>query len=274
MMLKYTCLIFLFCCFSFLSKAQHPPVFEGMLMDTAKVRLNDLNINLVKYSYGKPKIQFLVIHDDEDTGVKAAFEYIQFSGGTLIDCQYGGTRNFRFNYNGVNFQTDPNSIYSYGGRVIGLDKYRNIDSDNVIKQLEGVSEQILNYYDPKKLGYLFTLHNNGEDGFGILSYQKGATLEETADSVHVNPEMDPDDLILVTELALFNHFKKQNVNVILQSEGGPEDGSLSVYAMANKIPYINVEVQHGHQYEHLRLIEIAIKGLFETYPSLAKKATE
>lgn len=274
-MLKYIILISsILCIFIPSSKAQHPPVFEGMLTDTAFVTLSDLDINLVKYSYGKPKINFLAIHDDEDTGIKAAFEYIRFSGGSIIDCQYGGTRNYKFSYKGTNFQTDPNSIYSYGGVVMGLEKYSNIDSDDVIKQLQETSKMILNYYNAKKHGYIFTLHNNADGGFGILSYTEGSALEETADSVYVNPEMDPDDLILVTELALFNNFKKQNVNVILQSDAGPEDGSLSVYAMNNKIPYINVEVQHGHQYEHLRLIEIAIKVLYETYPHLKEKAAE
>jgi hypothetical protein len=273
-MLKYIILILFLYVFPSSLKAQHPPVFEGMVMDTAFLTLSDLNINLVKYSYGKPKISFLVIHDDEDTGVKAAFEYIMFSGGSLVDCQYGGTRNFRFSYAGTNFQTDPNSIYSYEGVVMGLEKYDNIDSDEMIRRLQETSKSILNYYNAKQLGYMFTLHNNADGGFGILSYLQGAELEDVADSVHVNADMDPDDLILVTETALFNHFKKQNVNVILQSDRGPEDGSLSVYAMYNKIPYLNVEVQHGHQYEHLRLIEIAIKGLYETYPHLIKKATD
>ncbi len=273
-MLKYILLtIFIFCC-TLLSQAQHPPVFEGIQTDTSVIQLNNLKINLVKYSYGKPNIHFLAIHDDEDTGIRAAFEYIRFSGGTIIDSQYGNTRNYKFAHKGLNFQTDPNSIYSYEGIVTGLEKYGNIDSDEVVEKLQETSRSVLDYYRADQHGYMFTLHNNADGGFGITSYLKGYPLEKTADSVHVNFEMDPDDLILVTELALFNNFKKQNVNVVLQSEGGPEDGSLSVYAMYKKIPYINVEVQHGHDYEHLKLIEISIKVLYETYPHLKQKATE
>lgn len=273
-MLKYIPLVILLFFFPLFSRSQHPPVFEGMLTDTAFIQLNDLSVNLVKYSYRAPKINFLAIHDDEDTGIKAAFEYIMFSGGTVIDCQYGDVRNFKFSYNGADFQTDPNSIYSYGGVVLALDKYKNTDNDEVVRQLQEAGKKILNYYNAKKHGYIFTLHNNGDGGFGINSYLPGNDLEKTADSVYVNPGMDPDDLILVTETGLFNHLKKQNVNVILQSEEGPDDGSLSVYAMYNKIPYINVEVQHGHQQVHLELIEKAIKALFETYPHLKQKAAE
>ena len=86
--------------------------------------------------------------------------------------------------------------------------------------------------------------------------------------------MDNDDLILVTDLKLFNRLKQEKVNVILQSPDAPDDGSLSVYAMGKNIPYINVEVQHGHQYENLRLIEIAVKALYDTYPALKTKALE
>jgi len=64
-------------------------------------------------------------------------------------------------------------------------------------------------------------------------------------------------------LKLFNSLKKANVNVMLQSKFVENDGSLSVYAMQNNIPYINVEVQHGHIDENLRLLEIAIAALKE-----------
>ena len=85
--------------------------------------------------------------------------------------------------------------------------------------------------------------------------------------------MDQDDLIFTTELAIFNKLKLANVNVALQSKSAPDDGSLSIYAMHKKIPYINVEVQHGHVEENLRLIEIAVKALHEVYPHLKQKAT-
>ncbi|MES2828303.1 MAG: hypothetical protein V4687_09115 [Bacteroidota bacterium] len=250
--------------------SQHPPVFEGMAMDTTKIVLNNLKVNLVRYSYGKPNINFLVVHDDEDTGVKAAFEYIQFSGGSLIDCQYGGGRNFRFSHQGNNFITDPNSIYTYEGVVTRLYKFGNADNDEVLKQLQQISTTILDTYNAKQLGYFFTLHNNAEEGFGISTYLKDNELGSTADSVFINPLMDADDLIFVTDLKLYKALKAVNVNCVLQSADAPDDGSLSVYAMQKGIPYINVEVQHGHRDEHLRLIEIAIRVLYASYPEIKK----
>ncbi|CAM4136677.1 hypothetical protein SAMN06265348_10386 [Pedobacter westerhofensis] len=269
MLLRSLALLFL-CCFALNLKAQHPPVFEGMTSDSAYVTLGDLDVGLINYKYSDQNIHFLAIHDDEDTGVKAAFRYINDNGGTLLDCQYGGVRNYKFIYEDEEYQTDPNSIYTKKGIKAGLQKY-GIWDDNVILELEKAGKAILNTYNPKKAGYIFTLHNNADGGFGVSSYLKGYELEGTADSVHINFEMDNDDMLLVTELAVFNLLKKENVNVVLQSKDAVDDGSLSIYAMQNNIPYINAEVQHGHIDEHLRLIKIGARVLAQVYPATGIK---
>ncbi|MET1055285.1 MAG: hypothetical protein ABWY16_08255 [Pedobacter sp.] len=269
MVLRSLTLLFL-CGFALNVKAQHPPVFEGMTSDSAYVTLGDLDIGLINYKYSDQNIHFLAIHDDEDTGVKAAFRYINDNGGTLLDCQYGGVRNYKFIYEEEEYQTDPNSIYTKKGIKAGLQKY-GIWDDNVILELEKAGKTILNTYNPGKAGYIFTLHNNADGGFGVSSYLKGYELEGTADSVHINFEMDNDDMLLVTELAVFNLLKKENVNVVLQSKDAVDDGSLSIYAMQNTIPYINAEVQHGHIDEHLRLIKIGARVLAQLYPATGIK---
>lgn len=250
--------------------AQHPPVFEGMISDTTFIKINDLNVNLVRYSYLNKGINFLAVHDNEDTGVKAAFQYIKENGGRIIDTQYGGVRNFTFTSMMSTYQIDPNGIYTREGIEAGLAKFGNSHPD-AFPSIELAAKVILNLYDLKKNGYLFTLHNNGDGGFGIASYLKGYELEKTGDSLHINFQMDPDDLIYVTEPKLFTCLKKADVNVVLQSQAALNDGSLSIYAMQQKIPYINVEVQHGHLEEHLRLIRIAVNALLETYPDLKEK---
>lgn len=273
MLLRYFTLLILLFSSSQLF-AQHPPVFEGMTTDTTSLVLGDLYLSLVKYSYNPSGINFLAIHDDEDTGVKAAFQYINLYGGTILDCQYGGVRNFKFMNAEEEFQTDPNSIYTQVGIKTGLKKY-GIWDDNVIELLGNTGQKILKAYSPGKIPYIFTLHNNGDGGFGISSYLRGYELESAADSVYINFQMDNDDMVLVTELPLFNMLKKEKVNVVLQSQKAVDDGSLSVYAMQKKIPYINVEVQHGHIDEHLRLIQICVDALSKAYPELdIKKPTE
>jgi hypothetical protein len=182
---------------------QHPPVFDGMLTDTSYLEMHTLPLKLVKYSYGKPNVNFLVIHDNEDTGLKAAFEYIHFSGGSVVDSQYGDVRNYNFRYQGLPYQVDPNKIYSDYGAMAGLEYYGAVNPD-VVADLRIAANMILNFYAPKKLNYIFTLHNNTDGAFGIASYLKGYELELVTDSLHINFNMDPDDLILVTDLRLYN----------------------------------------------------------------------
>ncbi|MCZ4242687.1 hypothetical protein [Pedobacter punctiformis] len=243
-------------------KAQHPPVFDGMSIDTSVIKLYDLEVQLVKYSYKPNGVKFLAVHDDEDTGIKAGFDYIRWYGGEIIDSQYGSIRDYNFTYMDDPYRIDPNAIYTKSGVHSRLKK--NLYSTGEVEEsLLKAGEQILNFYDPKSTGYILTLHNNGDGGFGISSYLPGYDLSSTADSVYINFQMDGDDLIYVTEPQLFSSFKKANVNVILQSKFAHNDGSLSVYAMQNNIPYVNVEVQHGHLEENLRLIELSVAVLKE-----------
>ncbi|WP_316830863.1 hypothetical protein [Pedobacter aquatilis] len=248
--------------FALIAYAQHPPVFDAMTSDSSFIKIYDLNINLVKYSYKPNGIRFLVVHDNEDTGVKAGFEYIRWSGGELVDSQYGGVRDYNFSFMDDIYRIDPNAIYTERGINTRLKK-DEFSSSEVEQALNAAGKQIINFYDPTSLGYILTLHNNADGGFGISSYLPGYELSSAADSVYINFEMDPDDLLYVTDLRLFNSLKKANVNVMLQSKFVENDGSLSVYAMQNNIPYINVEVQHGHFDENLRLIELAIAALKE-----------
>lgn len=247
---------------SLFAKAQHPPIFPAMTTDSSFIKVANLDINLVKYSYKPNGIKFLVVHDNEDTGVKAGFDYIRWSGGELIDSQYGGVRDYSFIYMSDPYRIDPNAIYTEKGVNTRLKKDA-YSSNEVEKLILHAGKQIVDFYDPKSVGYFLTLHNNADGGFGISSYLPGYDLSSTADSVFINFEMDGDDLIYVTEPRLFTSLKKANVNVILQSKFAENDGSLSVYAMQQNIPYINVEVQHGHQNENLRLIELAIAVLKE-----------
>lgn len=252
----------LFVSFALFSNAQHPPVFDAMTIDSSFIKLYDLNVNLVKYTYKPNGVKFLVVHDNEDTGVKAGFDYIRWNGGELIDCQYGGVRDYNFSYMDDVYRIDPNAIYTERGINTRLKK-DPFSSNEVEKSLNAAGKQIIDFYNPKSTGYILTLHNNADGGFGISSYLAGYEMSSAADSVYINFEMDGDDMLYVTDLKLFKSLKKANVNVMLQSKFVENDGSLSVYAMQNNIPYINVEVQHGHIEENLRLIELAIAALKE-----------
>jgi len=69
--------------------------------------------------------------------------------------------------------------------------------------------------------------------------------------------MDVDDFILTTDRSLFNRIKEKNINVVCEDINAiRDDGSLSVYAARNKIPYVNIEAEHQHFDEQLQMLMV------------------
>jgi hypothetical protein len=77
--------------------------------------------------------------------------------------------------------------------------------------------------------------------------------------------MDPDDFIITTDSTIFNRLQTKNINVVWENvDLVKDDGSLSIYAGKNKIPYINVEAQHGHLNEQCAMM-IALHEIIEEF---------
>lgn len=246
---------------------------DSVDVDTCAVfQLGNKKVNIVNYHRGSPHIKFLVIHDNEDTGVKAALNFIRGNGGSLIDLQYGAERNIVFSDTVNTYQFDPNTMFTGAGAYRGLDKYTyRLLSPNAPPSIIKLGQAVLACYNPDSLGYIVTLHNNSDGAFSIQSYREQNYLKTTASQLYINDQMDPDDLAFVTDSWFFNYLKQQNINVILQSKEAADDGSLSVYAEKRNIPYVNIEVQHGHIDEHYRLIEV-VNQMLKEYGDLKKRA--
>lgn len=218
--------------------------------DTAYFTVYDKGINILKHHYGEPKLQFLSLHDNEDTGVKAAFEFMRVHGGTLTELKYGSVRNIVFCADTVELQIDPNRIFSKPGIEAFFQNQKSSE------RISAFADTLLHLYDPQKVGYILTLHNNTDSAFSIRSYLEGNEKSGVATDVFINPKMDPDDFIFVTEPFFFDYLKAKNVSVVLQNNATVDDGTLSVFAGVRKIPYLNIEVQHRHVEENLRLINV------------------
>lgn len=241
------------------TQIQNLPIYN-IRTDTVTYQIGiNKQVNIVNYTYGEPHIRFLAIHDNEDTGVKAAFRFIQINGGSITELQYGGTvRNISFTDSLDNFyEIDPNSMFTDTGARGNLDKYGDgLVTPEAVTWIRKLGDTVLQIYNADSLGYIITLHNNTDNAFSIRSYLEGDYLENTASDVFINDEMDTDDLVFVTEAWFFDFLKERNINVVYQSIDAPNDGSLSVFAQKTKIPYVNIEVQHGHVDEHYRLIVV------------------
>lgn len=266
--LRFIPLYFILACFLCLAnKASSQINTDSLQIDTCvSLQLGDKKINIINYSHTKTNLKYLVIHDNEDTGLKAALKFIRSNGGSVTDLQYGGVRNIVFSDNINVFQFDPNTMFTDAGSYKGIKKYSyQLLNPKVTRRVRNLGQQVLACYNPDSLGYIITLHNNTDGAFSIQSYKEGSYLFNTAAKLYINESMDPDDMVFVTEPWFFNYLKDRNINVVLQSNDAEDDGSLSVYAMNENIPYINIEIQHGHLEEHFRLIEIADQMIKEFF---------
>ena len=256
------------------------PVLASGRQDTLTFKSNAVihrfpqkSVYITKSVYDASGLNFLVLHDDENTGVLAAHDFCRLNGGSITELEYGNERNISFSNRQSQFSFDPNQIFNNAGAAKTLKKYSHSKAGTMtVIQVRQLAINVLDIYNPDSLGYIVTLHNNTDGNFSINSYAAGQYLYGTADSVYVNPEMDADDLVFVTEPSFYGYLKQQQINAVLQSPQAI-DGSLSVYAQLNQIPYVNIEVQDGHHQEHLRLI-LAVHAMLKDIalqPIYAKK---
>lgn len=240
---------------SLFSSAQCQSLPSSSLRDSSIYMLNDKPVQLIRHRYGEPHIQFLSLHDSEKTGLRAAFKFMGIYGGTVVELQYGLVRNIDFLDSLREFSFDPNRIFTDEGAYLGLARYSEPQiHDGLTEKVRKLGDEVLKFINVDSLSVIIALHNNYDGGFNIHSYKPGSELEAIAEEIFINPEMDSDNFIYVTNRRFFDYLKQRKVNVILQSKDAPDDGSLSVFAMQRQIPYANIEVQHGNLTENYRLI--------------------
>ena len=215
----------------------------------------------ITYPHNAPVV-FINLHDDENTSVDAGLDFLSKYGGTLLQLQHTGKRNFAFVMNEQSYSFDPNRIFTNTGLKATLEKQTAYRED-AFSEVKHIADSILiNYVNDKKL--IIALHNNTEGGLSILSYKRKGYEAKNASRVYVNNLMDANDFILTTDASVFHYVKQRKINVVLQHHKPEDDGSLSVYAAKNKIRYINVEAKHGHLEEQIQMLEV-LKDLIYRY---------
>lgn len=190
------------------------------------------------------------LHANETTAKAVGEAWLaKYHRGCLVSLVHGNGRYMRLPQ--TDFSFDPNRIFSDQGRAATIrPRSANTVANRAI--LARLAEDFIQrYIHGQRL--IITLHNNTNGALDIQSYRH----RPVATAVFVAPDADPDDYVYVTEPSAYYFFRSQNVNVVLQSHTAPDDGSLSIYAAQAKIPYINIETEHGHVDEQSRLLSIA-----------------
>lgn len=211
-----------------------------------------------------PGVLFVNLHDNESTSVKAAEQYLNEIGGRLINIENSGERLIHFKLKDRNYWFDPNRIYSPAGidSTITILSYRY--NANAAKEVSKFAKSLIaDYIDSSNL--IISLHNNRDSSLSVLTYKNDSDINKSFGIAFINPAMDVDDFILTTDTTLFKRIKEKNINVVWEDFHEIEDdGSLSLYAARHSIPYINVEAEHEHSEEQLRML-MALEDIIKEY---------
>lgn len=219
-------------------------------------------VHTAKAPAGCAALHALVVHDDEDTAVEAGLDVLRMHGGRLVELIHDGSRNVTFTANGRRFVADPNRIFTDAGRRATL-RALSTDRPEARQALERFASAILALYAPQgPPSPIVALHNNTDGRYSALSYRPGQPYAGDAVALHLEPGADEDDFFFVTTRALFDALAAGGFNVVLQNNATvTDDGSLSVWAAQAGVPYVNVEAQHGHRAEQMRMIRYLLRVL-------------
>ena len=204
------------------------------------------------------QVIYFNMHDDEKTSVKAGEAIIEKYGGRLIELLAQGERLISFDLNERKYRFDPNRIYTDAGIKKTLFENKNY-SGEALCEIKKFSDKLIDIVIEGKPKLIVALHNN-KDNF-IDEYCRNVK------DFFVNPSKSFYNFFFTTEADFFNYLKNKKFNVVLQNnEHVIDDGSLSVYCCKKKIPYINVEAEHGHLDEQIEMLEELQKIIKILYP--------
>ncbi len=232
-----------------------PPGLQLRRKSRTKLPIPGLSVYTSVKLGRSPELCLFLPHENEATAYSVALDMAHRRPIEVLRVEQVGKRNITFARSTI----DPNRIFTAPGRKASLKKLnRSAVSAKIGGQAAGfaaqVTEAVTGCVRSARSKVLIALHNNTDDSYSARSYAKGGSEEKAAAQVYINPKQDPDDFIFTTDPKFFGEFKARNINVVLQASEPPDDGSLSVLFSDTK--YINVEAEHGHFNQQVKMLAI------------------
>lgn len=229
---------------------------EGTIAKDYSIGETEISVIEQCYYPCQQGVLFINLHHDEKTSLNAAKQYLNKIVGRLINIENNGERLISFKYKGFNYTFDPNRIYSSYGIDTSITNLSGHYNYAAALEVSKFAKSLINdFIDSSNL--IISLHNNRDSSLSISTFKDPSDISNSSAEVFINPAMDIDDFILTTDKSLFNRIKEKNINVVCEDINAiKDDGSLSVYAARNKIPYLNIEAEHQHFEEQLQMLMV------------------
>lgn len=215
---------------------------------TYPVKIGSSTIYIIKEQQGRGK-NFVHLHANEVTALKAAKTYIKQHGGSVISLKHSAKRTISFYLKGDYYEFDPNRIFTDMGIQKTLKLYGHYSKGGhmAVKQFANKILSLL----PE--GKIIAVHNN--KGYSLKEYFPKESLASDASAIHYKVNSSARNFYFVTEKNEFNRLKRLNFNVVLQADNPNNDGSLSYY-LAKK-NYVNIEAAFDEFAAQLKMIASA-----------------
>lgn len=215
--------------------------------------LGNANCKITVIGQSDNLARFISLHDNENTSVEAYISIKSSLPNTkLFELKQTGQRLLKYNINGKNYFFDPNRFFSTIDIKKTIIKYNQTYPKELEEGIKSLSDSLLKFIKPKSIStYIVAIHNNTENNFSVLSYKNSKDAIE----VFISKFEDIDNFFIVTNKIDFDYFKLLKRNVVLQSNNADDDGSLSIFAQKNGIPYINIETQQGQLKQQIKMIQ-------------------
>ena len=229
------------------------------------LQLGATEVPFAVHATDRSRLAFLVLHANERTAVEAGLEVLRTRKGRLVELQAQRRRLVTFELDGQTWRLDPNRIFTEAGAEATLQEHSGSAPPEVLAEVQKFASAVLATFEVGSLQTIVTLHNNSEGEYSAASYLPEGELALDAAAVHLPPEADPDDFFFVTDPDLYAGLAEEGFPVVLQdNERAADDGSLSVWAARQGVPYVNVESQHGHRERQIEMLEALLRRLGST----------
>lgn len=246
---------------------------DAMVKTTNTLLLGETEVRINVYEHKGANVTFIAPHFNELTANKVIKEMIEISGGRFVEIESFDeagkpARRVSFNYKGKSYSIDPNRIYTENGRACtGV----SAEIEPLVKNFADSLLKLALASEGNRLRegekFLVALHNNvdvdskdisqqGSD-LTVFSFTKpskinplGGSYFEQAEGVYLsNVDYDEDNFVFLATPMFSGFFVERGFNVVIQTAAAKQpskrcsidDGSLSVYAAQQNIPYINLE---------------------------------
>lgn len=267
----------------------------AIVKTTRKLPLGESFITVNVYENAGASVTFFAPHHNEQIGLNLAKDYVNRSGGRLIEIESTDERGaparfVKFTYAGRNYTLDPNRIYTDNGRGCNV-------APEVAETVQNFAEELLRIIfapDGRNLRagerFIVAVHNNTDVSLKAQAAQTSdltavaflkeqstknimhGAFEAQADGVFLsNTETDEDNFIFLSTPAHIGYFAEKGFNVVVQKPSTRlqskqctvDDGSLSVYSANASIPYICLEADGASGYNRQRQMLDAVYALLE-----------